>query len=80
MWKVVLVLDKGTNPTKHSRTIAVSMPNDDTVTDDWASYRVSVAEVEKKTKLNFFPLVADDIAEAIKEKPDATKIHTPKKP
>ena len=80
LWKVVLVLDKGTNPTKHARAIAVWMPNDDTVTDDWAGYRVSVAEVEKKTGLTFFPLVPDEAAEAIKEKPDAAKIHTPKRP
>ena len=80
VWKVVLVLDKGTNPTKNARTIAVWMPNDDTVTDDWASYRVSVAEVEKKTKLKFFPLVPDEVAEAIKEKADEVKIVAPKKP
>jgi endonuclease G len=79
VWKVVLVLDKGTNPTKNARTIAVWMPNDDTVTDDWADYRVSVAEVEKKTKLKFFPLVPDEVAEAIKEKPDEVKIAPPKK-
>jgi endonuclease G, mitochondrial len=80
VWKVVLVLDRGTNPTKNTRTIAVWVPNDDTVTEDWASYRVSVAEVEKKTKLKFFPLVPDDVAAAIKEKPDEVKIGAPKKP
>lgn len=79
VWKVVLVLDKGANPTKTSRTIAVWMPNDDTVTDDWASYRVSVAEVEKKTKLKFFPLVPDEVAAAIKEKPDEVTLAAPKK-
>jgi endonuclease G len=46
-----------------SRTIAVWMPNDDTVKeDDWASYRVPVAEVETRTKLKFFPLVPDEVA------------------
>jgi endonuclease G len=80
VWKVVLVLDKGTNPTKHTRTIAVWMPNDQTVTDDWPQYRVSVADVEKKTGLKFFPLLPDDVAEAIKEKPDAVKVHVPKRP
>ncbi|QJW96803.1 DNA/RNA non-specific endonuclease [Frigoriglobus tundricola] len=80
VWKVVLVLDKGTSPTKHSRAIAVWMPNDQTVTDHWADYRVSVAEVEKKTGLRFFPLVPNDVADAIKDRPDTVKIHTPKKP
>ncbi len=79
LWKVVLVLDKGTNPTKSTRAIAVWMPNDDTVTEDWADYRVSVAEVEKKTKLKFFPLVPEETATALKEKPDAVKVGAPKK-
>ena len=47
VWKVILVLEKGTNPNAKSRVIAVWMPNDDTVTDEWPKYRVSVAEVEK---------------------------------
>jgi endonuclease G len=78
MWKVILVLDRGTNPAKSSRTIAVWMPNDQTVTLDWPNYRVSVAEVEKKTGLKFFPLVPADVAAAIKEKPDAVKVTVPK--
>src|SRR5262249_38364170 len=55
MWKVILVLDRGTNPTKNSRVIAVWMPNDESVTIEWPNYRVSVADVEKKTGLKFFP-------------------------
>lgn len=79
-WKVVLVLDKGTNPTKNTRVIALWVPNDDTVTEDWSTYRVSVAEVEKKTKLKFFPLVPDEVADVLKEKPDAMKVPVPKQP
>lgn len=80
VWKVALVLDRGTTPSKSSRAIAVWMPNDNTVDeDDWAAYRVSVAEVEKKTKLKFFPLVPDEVAHALKEKPDAVKIGAHKK-
>ena len=80
VWKVVLVLDRGTNPTKTSRAIAVWMPNDNTVKeDDWAPYRVAVAEVEKKTKLKFFPAVPDEVAKALKEKPDAVKIGASRK-
>lgn len=78
MWKVIVVLDKGTNPTKNSRVIAVWMPNDDTVTPDWPSYRVSVADVEKKTGLKFFPLLPDEVATALKEKPDTVKVIVPK--
>ncbi|MBY0456919.1 MAG: DNA/RNA non-specific endonuclease [Gemmataceae bacterium] len=79
VWKVVLVLDRGTNPTKTTRVIAVWMPNDNTVKEDWTEYRVSVAEVEKKTKLTFFPLVPEEVAKAIKEKPDGVNVAVPKK-
>jgi endonuclease G, mitochondrial len=54
------------------------MPNDDTVTPDWPSYRVSVADVEKKTGLKFFPLLPDEVATALKEKPDTVKVIVPK--
>ena len=79
VWKVVLVLDKGTNPNARSRAIAVWMPNDNTVTDDWPKYRVSIAEVEKKTGLKFFPLVPEDIAKDLKEKVDDVKVVVPKR-
>lgn len=79
VWKVALVVDKGRNPTKDSRAIAVWVPNDQTVTDDWTTYRVSVAEVEKKTGLKFWPLVPSETAAALKERPDAVKVVVPKK-
>jgi endonuclease G, mitochondrial len=74
VWKVVLVVDKGRNPTKDSRAIAVWMPNDQTVGEDWTEFRVSVAEVEKKTGLKFWPVVPEEAATALKEKPDAVKV------
>lgn len=77
VWKVILVLDRGGQVTKNARTIAVWMPNDQTVDDEWPKYRVPVAEVEKKTGLTFFPLIPDDIAAAIKEKADTVKVVVP---
>ena len=79
VWKVILVLDKGSNPSPKSRAIAVWMPNDNTVTDEWPKYRVSVAEVEKKTGLKFFPLVPPDVTRALKEKVDDVKVVVPKR-
>ncbi len=79
VWKVALVVDRGTNPNANSRAIAIWMPNDNTVTDDWPNYRVSVAEIEKKTGLKFFPLVPDDIATKLKEKADDVKVIVPKR-
>jgi endonuclease G len=79
VWKVILVLDRGTNPNVKSRVIAVWMPNDNSVTDEWPKYRVSVAEIEKKTGLNFFPLVADDVARELKADVDDVKVVVPKR-
>ena len=79
VWKVILVLDKGTNPNARSRAIAVWMPNDNTVTDEWPKYRVPVAEVEKNTGYKFWPLLPDDVAKAIKDKADAVKVVVPQK-
>ena len=79
VWKVILLLDKGTDPNARSRAIAVWMPNDNTVTDDWPKYRVSITEVEKKTGLKFFPLVPEDVAKVLKEKADDVKVVVPKR-
>jgi endonuclease G len=71
VWKVVLVLpDRDAVPTQTTRTLAVWMPNDQTVTGDWKQYAVSVAEVEKRTGYKFFPLVPDDVATPIKGRVD----------
>jgi endonuclease G len=53
-------------PTQTTRTLAVWMPTDKTVPEDWKPYAVSVAEVEKRTGYKFFPVVPDDIANTIK--------------
>ncbi|MCI0702263.1 MAG: DNA/RNA non-specific endonuclease [Planctomycetia bacterium] len=71
VWKVVLVLpNKEAVPNTNTRTIAVWMPNDQTVTSDWKQYRVSVATVEERTGYRFFPLVPDDVANPIKTRVD----------
>jgi endonuclease G len=44
------------------------MPNDQTVSEDWKPYAVSVAEVERRTGYKFFPLVPDDVAGPIKSR------------
>src|SRR5579883_3230309 len=58
-WKVIMVLDDqpGDDIKKvdeHTRLIAVIMPNDMTVGEDWAKFRVSVKDVEKLTGYKFF--------------------------
>lgn len=71
VWKVVLVLPgKDDLPTQNSRTIAVWMPNDQSIGDDWKPYIVSVSDVEKRTGCRFFPLVPDNVANPIKSQVD----------
>jgi endonuclease G len=71
VWKVVMVLpDRDSAPTQTTRTLAVWMPNDQTVTTDWKQYAVSVADVEKRTGYKFFPRVPDDVATSIKGRVD----------
>jgi endonuclease G len=78
VWKVVLVLpSRAAAPNKLARLIAVWVPNDPTVTDDWPKYRVSAAEVEKKTGYTFFPLIPGEVARPLKEKVDDVKVVVP---
>ncbi len=50
-------------------TIAVRMPNNDTVArTDWTDYIVSVDEIEKKTGYDFFDALDKDIQRKIETK------------
>ena len=70
-WKVVMVLpNKGATPSTSTRTLAVWVPNDDSVPEHWQGYAVSVATVEQRTGYKFFPAVPDDVANIIKTKVD----------
>jgi endonuclease G len=61
-WKVVLVLPNGSNDlqrvNKSTRTIAIVVPNQGTVTNNWRLYRTTVRRVEHLTGLNFFSRVS----------------------
>jgi endonuclease G len=71
VWKVVMVLpNRETMPTQATRSLAVWIPNNQTVSEDWRPYAVSVAEVEKRTGYKFFPLIPDDLATPIKSRAD----------
>lgn len=62
-WKVIIVLDSGSNDvtrvTNSTRTIAVWVPNEDDINNDWKTYRVSVDYVESMTGYDFFQNVTD---------------------
>jgi endonuclease G len=82
-WKVILVLghdvddpaDLDDGHGKHRiRLIGVVMPNDQTVGDSWAKYRVPVKEIEDMTGYTFFDRVPADVIDPLKEKRDAVHI------
>jgi endonuclease G len=78
VWKVILVLpDDQAVPTRATRVIAVIMPNTQDVDYDWAKHRVSVAEVEKLTGLNFWPALPAELAKELKAKTDEVKVKVP---
>jgi DNA/RNA endonuclease G (NUC1) len=79
VWKTVLVLPRvDAEPTRASRTIAIIMPNDQSVDYDWAKYRCPAAEVEKLTGLKFWPALPEDLAKDLKAKTDEVKVREPK--
>ncbi|MDQ4123395.1 MAG: DNA/RNA non-specific endonuclease [Acidobacteriota bacterium] len=73
-WKVVLVLPNGDNDleriNKNTRTIAVIMPNDNTVGFSWRQYRTSVQRVEGLTGYNFYSNVPRIIQNIIERRVD----------
>ena len=79
-WKVIMVLDGGGDDdiarvNGHTRLIAVIMPNDETVGEDWTRYRNhSVKDVENLTGYKFFDKVPATIVDPLKQKPAAAPI------
>lgn len=68
-WKVIMVLPSGLNDitrvTSSTRLIAVWMPNQNGISSDWRSFRVSVDYVESQTGYDFFSNVPDVIESQI---------------
>jgi endonuclease G len=68
-WKVIIVLDSGSNDvsrvTNSTRTIAIWVPNEDDLDNDWKTFRVSVDYVESMTGYDFFSNVSDSTENTI---------------
>lgn len=82
-WKVIMVLDAGQGDdiqkvNENTRLIAVIMPNDTTVAENWAKFRVSVNDVEKLTGYTFFNKAPANIIAPLKAKVDDEYIPRPK--
>jgi endonuclease G, mitochondrial len=74
-WKVIMVLPSGTNDvgrvTTSTRLIAVSMPNNNSVSSDWRVYRVSVDNIEALTGYDFFSNVPASVQGVIESTIDS---------
>lgn len=79
-WKVLLILphDKA-EPDARTRTIAVVMPNDQSVTTDWAIHRVSWEHVEELTDFQLFPKIPKAVRDVLRERVDSVEIPKSKK-
>jgi endonuclease G, mitochondrial len=71
---VIVVLPVGSNDAQRvnqfTRVISVIMPNIQTITRPWTQYRVSVANVENLTGLNFLKKTRPVVRARLKKRVD----------
>lgn len=74
-WKIVVVLDNpgsGLNGiTANTRVIAVNIPNEQEINNDWRAYKVSVDQLENLTGYDFLSNISQNIQEVIESKVDS---------
>jgi len=74
VWKVVVVLPNGSNDlsrvSNSTRVISVIMPNDNTINNDWRTYRTSVDFIEQETGYDILSKVSSAIQNVIEAKVD----------
>lgn len=73
-WKIVVVLDRPgsglSDITANTRVIAVNIPNDEQIDNNWKVFRTSVDKLENLTGFDFLSQVSPDIQEVIESKID----------
>ncbi|GAB3223251.1 DNA/RNA non-specific endonuclease [Hymenobacter seoulensis] len=74
-WKVIVILPTGTRDatrvTTATRVIAVDMPNNQTLSADWGSYRTSVDAIEAATGYDLLSTVAPSVQAEVEQQVDA---------
>jgi len=68
VWKVIVVLEPGSGVQgvdESTRVIAVDIPNQDEVTEDWRTYQVSVDDIEAATGYDFLSRVPESVQTVI---------------
>ena len=73
-WKVILVLPNGTNDVSRvntsTRIIAVRIPNDQGISSNWGSFRVSVNSIEALTGYDLFENIDNTIESTLESRVD----------
>lgn len=73
-WKVILVLPNGSSDvsrvTTSTRVIAVNMPNNQTLSSNWATYRTSVNSIESLTGLDLLENISNTIENTLESRVD----------
>lgn len=74
VWKVIVVLPVGEDDvsrvTANTRVIAVRMPNNQSISNDWGKYRVSVDELEDALNYDFLSEIPENIQAILEAKTD----------
>ena len=84
-WKIIVAIPDTGGPddpaavTADARVIAVLMPNDQSVGEEWAGYRVTPEELERRSGYTFFDRLAPTVAQKLRQKLD-TEFIPPVKP
>lgn len=86
-WKVIVAIPDYVGPddpariTASARVIAVLMPNRQSgVGENWSAFRVTPAEIERRTGYRFFTNLRPEVAEALRNKLDNEPIMQPPNP
>jgi endonuclease G len=74
-WKVVVVLPEGSSDASRvstsTRIIAVDMPNSNSISTSWGSYRTTVDAIESATGYNILSAVSGTVQGTIEARVDA---------
>ena len=74
-WKMIIILDAGKNDLQRidesTRIIVIDIPNTDSVKGTkWRDYKITLEELEKRTKYKFLTTLPPHVKEALKTKMD----------
>lgn len=74
VWKVILVLPQGSNDvsrvTTSTRVIAVDMPNSNSISTSWGTYRTTVDAIESQMGYNLYSALPSTIQSTIESRVD----------